>query len=289
MHSVTVLMSTYNGEKYVEQQIDSILSQQDVDIKLLVRDDGSTDATLSILNKYGDRINIIRGENLGYAKSFWTLLRIARGTEYYAFSDQDDIWLPEKLFRSIASIENIKGPSLATGNVLRVDEKNNLQRGELFPIHGPLTLAQALQKSILPGCTFVFNESARALLARYDGVMESHDWLAYIVITALGQVSYVDEPGMLYRIHSNNAIGVDGWAQLQEKRFQRLLRPSLRIRSRVANDVLLTYEDILGSKEAETLAILACYRDSVANRIRLIFDQRFPGLAFKIYALLGRL
>lgn len=289
MHSVTVLMSTYNGEKYLRQQIDSILSQRNVKVRLLVRDDGSTDTTLSILDTYGDRIDTIRGDNLGYARSFWTLLQLAGGTEYYAFSDQDDIWLPEKLSRAVTSIENIEAPALSTGNVLKVNEKGDLQAGEVFPIHGPLTLAQALQRSILPGCTFVFNESARNLLARYDGVMESHDWLAYIVITALGEVSYVDKPGMMYRVHGSNAIGVDSWLQLQEKRLLRLLHPSLRIRSRVANDVLTTYREILGTEQAKTLACLANYRDSAASRFHLISDKDFPGFAFKVYALLGRL
>lgn len=289
MHSVTVLMSTYNGEHFLRQQIDSILGQRGVEVKLLIRDDGSNDGTLSILDTYHDGITVIRGENIGYARSFWTLLRAACGTEYYAFSDQDDIWLPEKLYRSVESIEHISGPALSTGNVRKADAQGTPIGGEAFPIHGPLTLAQALQKSILPGCTFVFNEEARDILARYNGAMESHDWLSYIVITALGRVVYVDEPGMLYRLHGDNALGVDSWLSLTVKRIKRLFKPSSKIRSRVAKGVLTTYGNLMSQVDRQTISLLASYSDSFSSKYRLISDGRFHGIAFKINALLGRL
>jgi glycosyltransferase involved in cell wall biosynthesis len=289
MHSVTVLMSTYNGEHYIRQQIDSILEQRGVKVKLLVRDDGSTDSTLSILDDYQNDITVIKGENIGYARSFWTLLRMASGTEYYAFSDQDDIWLPEKLSRSVESIEHICGPALSTGNVRRANAQGAPIGGEVFPAHGPLTLAQALQKSILPGCTFVFNEESRILLTRYSGAMESHDWLSYIIITALGHVVYVDEPGMLYRLHGDNALGVDSWLSLTAKRIKRLFKPSSKIRSRIAKDVLTTYGNLMSQDDRQTISLLANYSDSLSSKYRLISDGRFHGIAFKIYALLGRL
>ena len=291
MNSVTVLMSTYNGEAYLRAQVESVLAQEDVDVRLLIRDDGSLDDTKSVLLSFeGDmRVSVILGEHLGYARSFWSLLCMAGGTDYYAFCDQDDIWLPWKLANAVHSIEPFDCPALSTGNVLRADANGNQIGGEVFPIHGPLTLAQSLEKSILPGCTFVFNEEARKKLACYSGAMESHDWVTYIIITALGEVSYVSKPGMLYRLHGDNTLGVDGWWQLQMKRLRRLLKPSKRIRSRMAGDILSTYRDELGHEQISVLSSLAFYNKNFVSRIRLAFDKRFAGFAFKVHALLGRL
>lgn len=289
MNSVTVLMSTYNGGRYLRQQIDSILDQQGVRVRLLVRDDGSVDDTLDILNDYKDSIKVMPGENIGYAKSFWSLLQMADGTDYYAFSDQDDIWLADKLRNSIDSIRGLDGPALSTGSVIRANSEGVPMEGDPFPTHGPLTLPQALQKSILPGCTFVFNEAARRILAQYNGTMESHDWLAYIVMTALGKVTYVNEPGMLYRLHNDNAVGADGWLLVQLKRLERLFRPSGHVRSSVARDVLTTYWNELDEESRATISELAHYSDSFENCVRLVSDRRFPGTAFRVYALLGRL
>ena len=102
-NTVTVFMSTYNGEKYLEQQIESILHQEHVKVKLFIRDDGSKDNTIKILRKYSklSNIHVIYGDNIGYAKSFLKIIENNEYTSYYSFSDQDDIWLPNKLHEAI--------------------------------------------------------------------------------------------------------------------------------------------------------------------------------------------
>ena len=104
MVTVLVLMSTYNGEAYLTEQVESILKQADVNVKLLVRDDGSTDNTLRILNKYAteEKLDYITGKNINWMHSFWTLVNMAHGADYYAFADQDDIWFPDKLARAVS-------------------------------------------------------------------------------------------------------------------------------------------------------------------------------------------
>ena len=94
-----VMMSTYNGERFVGEQLRSILSQLPRDARVLVRDDGSSDATVSIINSFNDeRVNVSVGRNVGFARSFFELLKQApRGWDMYMLSDQDDIWLPEKV------------------------------------------------------------------------------------------------------------------------------------------------------------------------------------------------
>lgn len=106
---VAVVMSTYNGEKYLSEQIDSILTQKDVHVELFVRDDGSTDTTRDIISNFMEKNKNIHadfGENLGWAKSFLTELFSVPSFEYYAFSDQDDVWKPEKLIAGIKAIRH---------------------------------------------------------------------------------------------------------------------------------------------------------------------------------------
>lgn len=111
--SVQVVMSTYNGEKYLKEQIDSILSQEGVDVRLYIRDDGSSDRTTDILASYQEHKNvkIEKGNNLGFAKSFLTALDECDEADYYAFSDQDDVWEKDKLSTAIQSINTPSNPS----------------------------------------------------------------------------------------------------------------------------------------------------------------------------------
>ena len=109
MENITVYMSTYNGEKFIREQIESIIYQKDVELYLVIRDDGSTDSTLDIIQEYSlkyPNIFVYAGENLGYANSFLTVLKEKGGTDYYAFADQDDIWEEDKLICGINKIKN---------------------------------------------------------------------------------------------------------------------------------------------------------------------------------------
>ena len=121
---VLVLMSTYNGERFLEEQLDSILSQEGVDVSLLVRDDGSKDNTCQLLSDYASRnqnIKMKACENVGFVKSFSALVNI--DADYYAFADQDDIWMPNKLATAcavLATKDNSK-PNLFTSNSMQID------------------------------------------------------------------------------------------------------------------------------------------------------------------------
>ncbi|MBQ4399872.1 MAG: glycosyltransferase, partial [Alphaproteobacteria bacterium] len=110
MDNVLVLMSTYNGEKYLKTQLDSILAQQGVNVQILVRDDGSSDGTLPILQAYAaqGKLTYYTGPNLKPAKSFMDLIYNAPQADFYAFADQDDYWLPEKL---ICAVNKLKHPA----------------------------------------------------------------------------------------------------------------------------------------------------------------------------------
>lgn len=117
--NVAVLMSTYNGEKYIKEQIESILGQENVSVEIFIRDDGSIDHTVDIVEKY-DNINIIRGENIGVGNSFMELVyKVPNSFEFYAFADQDDIWLNNKMEKGIEKIRHQKGPMVCQFHLMQ--------------------------------------------------------------------------------------------------------------------------------------------------------------------------
>ena len=116
MDKVYVLMSTYNGDKYLKEQLESILDQKNINVSIFIRDDGSTDNTEMIIKSFCDNHNNIHyfsGENIGYGKSFMELIKnVPNDAEYYAFSDQDDVWKLDKLISAIQAIREISEPAL---------------------------------------------------------------------------------------------------------------------------------------------------------------------------------
>jgi len=213
MKEVQVLLSSYNGEKYIREQIDSILAQKDVAIKLLVRDDGSTDKTVEILKEYeeaNDNIRVLYGENLGVKKSFFTLIEEAEKAEFIAFADQDDVWLPEKLFRAVSALEeqNTEKPLVYCSAKQLVDEQlqllpEGIRYGTVLPEFG-----NALVENMCTGCTSVINRETLLLLkGRAPEFTVMHDFWIYLVGSCFGKVLYDTESYILYRQHGSNELG----------------------------------------------------------------------------------
>src|ERR1700719_2334213 len=119
--SVCVLLSTYNGEAFLEAQLESLRAQTGVEVRLHARDDGSTDGTVALLRRHAGTwpslVGLQSAENLGPAKSFLELLRTAPDADFYAFCDQDDVWLPGKLARAAEALAGDTGPALYCSNV----------------------------------------------------------------------------------------------------------------------------------------------------------------------------
>lgn len=223
---VVVLMSTYNGERFIEEQLRSIIEQLPADGLLLIRDDGSTDFTVKRIEAFEDpRIRLMLGENIGFARSFLTLLVEApSNAEMVMFSDQDDVWLAQKIERAWQHLQPLMAqPALYCSAQMLVDEiLQPLQVTPPWP-HGP-SFANALSENIVTGCTAAINQPALALL-QSAGVPESvcfHDWWMYLVVSAFGTVVVDNHPTLLYRQHGANLIGHGaGWwrRQLQILRF----------------------------------------------------------------------
>lgn len=234
MKKVQILMSTYNGDQYLDEQIESLLAQDYGSFEILVRDDGSTDRTLNILERYKqktDKIFIIKGGNVGVVRSFFYLIQESKDdVDYLAFCDQDDVWKQDKVSRAVQLIEGSSGnniPFMYCSTTTNVDEKLNILGKSDIPNKG-LSLQNALVQNIATGCTVVINKQARDLLLQglpYYKYVLMHDWWIYMVISAFGKVIFDQQSKILYRQHSSNVVGtttgvLDKWM----KRFKRYLQ-----------------------------------------------------------------
>jgi glycosyltransferase involved in cell wall biosynthesis len=208
---VAVVMSTYNGVAFVQEQIESILVQLPPGGRLLVRDDGSSDGTPQRIRAMADaRISLTVGENIGFARSFLSLVTDAAADfDVVMLSDQDDVWLPDKISRACAALAAAGArPALYCSRQMLVD-------ASLVPIsqskgcpRGP-SFRNALCENIVTGCTSAMNQAAALLVCRHgdENAIFFHDWWFYLVISAFGHVIFDEQPSVLYRQHGRNVIG----------------------------------------------------------------------------------
>lgn len=220
-------MGVYNGREYIAQQLDSLASQSHENWRLIVSDDGSSDETLEIIKQYqttwgSDKVEIRQGPKMGFAQNFLLMAcDPSINADYYAFCDQDDVWLPEKLRVSVEyleSVENPKVPHVYCGRTAYV--RDNLEPYAHSPeFVFPRTFRNALVQSIAGGNTMVFNQATKTLLENTGPVpTPSHDWWLYQLVTAAaGAVYYDPKPNILYRQHPNALIGGNTslWARLE--------------------------------------------------------------------------
>ncbi|MDR2354089.1 MAG: glycosyltransferase family 2 protein [Deltaproteobacteria bacterium] len=214
---VAILMGTYNGEKFLEEQLDSLEAQEYSNWILYVSDDGSTDGTLDILKRYqkkwGDnKLKIMNGPKAGFCRNFLSLTKNEDiKADYFAWSDQDDIWLPEKLSHALELLAPFgqKTPVLYCTRTTLVNE-NDIVFGEspLMAVQPP-SFSNALVQSLAGANTMVFNIPSRELIGLgYPFNPISHDWWAYQIICGTGgQVIYDFKSTLHYRQHGQNIIG----------------------------------------------------------------------------------
>lgn len=280
MYKVTVLMSTYNGEKYIKEQIESVLAQKNVEVKLTVRDDGSSDSTTEILEEYSKRglLNWYAGCNLKPAKSFMDLVYNCEHNEFYAFCDQDDFWFDDKLSSAVEKLIALEpgkpavyyGSTILTDSNLKVLENQGVKRGPF------LTIEQAVISSNATGCTMCFNDAMREVLLEYRPSYQiMHDgWVHKVCIAIGGTIIYDNEPHIYYRQHGNNVIGGTGsFKKRWSSRINRFAKSS-RNRSMGVSEILNGYSERLPAKERAVCQEVSRYNDSFRNRIRLLLDSK---------------
>lgn len=211
MQKVTILLSTWNGMQFLPTQIDSLLSQDwPGDLSILVRDDGSTDGTVSFLRARDSRIKLIEGPNLGPKSSFLELLRAAleNKADYYAFCDQDDFWEPKKVSAGVSALSG-SHPAFYASAVTIVDERLEPIREYCHP--GDRSFAATLMVNFATGCTVMFNRAFLELV-RWPSDEKNvlmHDWWLASLATVDAEVRYDAKPLISYRQHSSNHVGAN--------------------------------------------------------------------------------
>ncbi len=271
--NVVVLMSTWQGERLVEEQLRSILDQLPAGGRVIVRDDGSTDETVARIQELGDsRIAVIRGQNVGFVRSFFKLLDTAPDdADLIMLSDQDDVWLPNKIERAAAHLVPLQDKPALYCSRLRLVDEQLLPLGLSPAWDRPPSFRNALTENIVTGCTCAINRAALPLARQYGDPdrIYFHDWWLYLVIAAFGQVIVDREPTILYRQHGANAIGM-GSGMGRYIAILRFLRKK--------NWVHIMYEQIENFR-----AVHAARLDAVDRRLLdSYFDCRRPITAMRL-------
>lgn len=207
--TVNILLSTYNGGRYLGELLDSLEQQTWPEINIHIRDDGSGDNSLEEIQKFRRTCRFPtrfeQGGNIGVNCSFLSLLRNTKGkNELYAFCDQDDVWKPGKILRAVEHIERQQNPdsTLYCSRLEYVDE--NLVHLGYSAIPHNIGFGNAIVENIAIGCSVVFGERIRTLLLQANPEdMMMHDWWAYLVASAFGQVTYDNQATIRYRQHGD--------------------------------------------------------------------------------------
>lgn len=235
---VAILLCTYHGQRYLAEQLDSFAAQTHSNWEVWASDDGSEDDTHAILDAYRQkwptgRLSIHSGPGEGFAANFLSLTcKATIEADYYAYSDQDDVWDSDKLDRAVRWLQTIPEniPALYCSRTRLVDAENNeIGLSPLFS-KSP-SFANALMQNIGGGNTMVFNNSARALLRETEGntPIVSHDWWAYMVVAGCGgKVFYDAKPTLRYRLHTTNLVGANFLWPARLERFRMLWQGRFR-------------------------------------------------------------
>ncbi len=284
---ILVLLSTYNGEIFIREQLDSILGQKNVEVDILVRDDGSDDNTLKILQEYRmaykGQITIVDGSNVGAANSFMQLLKYAKDKDYdyYALSDQDDVWLADKMNAAIqmcSTTLKIEKPTLYFGRYQMVDScLNKIETPWQKP---KISFGHALVDNVATGCTMVFNRSLLLKLCEYepDYLVMHDDWIFKVCVALGGDIYYDENPMILYRQHSHNVIGGIGDAFFKRwfQRIRKIFARSENKRFRIAQELVKGYYEELPDENQELLLTIVNYKKGF-NRLKAFLNPQLCG------------
>lgn len=280
-------MSTYNGEKYLREQIDSILDQKNVDVELFIRDDGSKDKTPDIINEYVEKYNNVvfwnkdNIVNLGVRDSFLTLLKEVcdKYTEinYFAFADQDDVWRSEKLDVAVKKIEenaDRETPALYYSNKTFVDAELNLISNEYIKYYGDFF--EALWPSLASGCTMVFNKKMAEMSVRYLPIQYSsiHDaWIYRLAKCCDAKIIFDETSHIYYRQHDNNVYGIEALKLLNNRSFLHMFNKNkLCFSSQIAyiHDLDAEYT---GKNNEKYIKMIMNYDKSFKDTMEMIFSK----------------
>lgn len=272
MDKVLVLLATYNGEKYLQEQLDSLYAQQEVEVHILARDDGSKDSTREILayNSTHHNLTWYQGEHKNVAKGYFELMQKAALSDhlYYAFCDQDDVWDPDKLIIAVNKIKNEKVPALYYAGQRLVDENLNLL--ENHTLNERRSLKTRFVLSGFAGCTGVFNRRLLDEVVKFEPkYMLMHDtWVLRVCLCLGGNVFIDTEPRINYRQHGGNAIGLGHSIGATIKQVKRYIN-DYRIEE-VTKELVQGYDNMMIPEYRELSSWICEYRDNKEYRQKLL-------------------
>lgn len=285
MKKVVVIISTYNGEKTITRQLDSIFNQVDVSVEVLIRDDNSTDSTVDTIKKYIEvnphcKIHIIEGNNVGFAKSFWLALKRSGDADYFAFSDQDDVWKSDKLIQCIKAMrseENV--PQLSYCKMQRSDIHLNRLSDQIKIVKpDDLTKKIALTTTYNYGAATVINRCAKELVCRTWPKADNvpHDLWIGCLCYWFGYIHFVDKE-LYYWIRYENSVTGEG---TKKSGIMYRLRETLRKKSypNFSYTILSNYHDLLSKDDYIYLQRIANYKHNLLDKIYLLCDFGFKRL-----------
>lgn len=285
MTNVDILLATYNGELYIEQQILSLISQRYKNWHLYVRDDGSSDNTMNIIMQYASidsRITIVKDNlgGLGCIKNFLTLLKYSK-SPYTIFCDQDDIWLEDKLEILVSEIEkkNNDIPQLVYCNAYRYTQ-NGVEGIELRP-HVYDLKSFLFRVGGLQGSSSLFNSKLRSYAMEYKGNdITMHDFLTAYLAVLLGEVTYIDKALMLYRQHEKNVTGNrnSSYLNLIKKCIHNWNNRGIinRISYNLMKNIANQFREYISKEQSSILQIYFDFpKKNRLNMIRIVLKNKF--------------
>ena len=296
------MLATYNGENFLREQLDSICNQTlSKDILLYIGDDGSNDSTLSIIDEYKSKINILeRSEkrHFGPALNFWNLLLTAPEADFYAFCDQDDIWDSDKLETALSAIKNYTEPVLYYSNYRIINSSSKITNSDGYK--------NSISKNIIEymvcpidfiGCTALFNNKTIEILRKLKLTqVPMHDFAVSAVMLVMGKIIYDEIPRMSYRHHENNV------AARSKKSFYGKFKSRYKVwfqnkfqTSIFAKDLLCNFENIVDENVRKWLYLLGNYKKNFSYKwqiLKMLPEKTYSRsslMSFKIRLLLGLL
>lgn len=300
---VQVLLSTYNGQRYLPQLLESLTLQGYSNVHILVRDDGSSDGTVTMLRRNYSHLNmsVLEDTNIGPTASFLELIRLSSPeADFYALCDQDDYWKRDKIARAVEKLSTQPQdvPAMYCSRLTITNDELEVL-GHTPVLSRTPTFKNALLENIAAGCTTVLNKAARELLnsqAPEVRNLNMHDWWIYQVVSAFGTVVYDPQPTILYRQHQANSVGAKHGAMLRWLgRWQRFASAGLQQNVfKQAEELYKTYGALLPYENERALHTFLSSRKTLWGRVgyaatgEAYRQNHIDQLAFKILYLTGR-
>lgn len=299
MQKIAILLSTYNGELFLKEQLESILNQKKIDdqytITIAIRDDGSSDSTREIINEYVFKnkkklILFYDGDNLGPRDSFLRLINLIHADIYF-FCDQDDIWLPNKVSRAIKAYENKGSKPFLYYSALAMTDKTGQILKKINTHNYPENLLSSLNETLATGASIMFNDKLAQLYRTKDSeinrkMLIMHDSYLYIIAVLFGELYFDDEVTILYRQHQKNVVGASGKNLI--KKIFKLRTAFLKMYSKKAyknqaKEILQVYRAQMSDDQIYIFRLLLEQKFSFQRQIYLFKNLRLKSIFMNLY------